>query len=399
MSKQRLGASAHQILGPPLDTDTSGQPVAPRNARDGKTTGEEPDGIGQLLGNLAITVISVGMLLGSFLLSRLDVSGTRPPATSVAQIPPSPTVFVPTLPSPTVPLPTPTPTPVPPSPSPTELIPSPTSATETIASPTSTPSPTLSSPLIPSCALPAGWVAYTVKPGETLYSLAVQTGVTALALMDANCLSTPTIYADQQIHLPPTLYVSPTPRSFPCGPPLGWVAWYTVQPGDTLYSLAQRFGVSMDVIRRANCLDSYTILAGTKIYLPPPPPTPTHTATLPPTPTPTGTFIPTLTWTPTPTEFPSVTPSPTPTASSTVTGTATYTPTSTPTPTETPTLEFTLTPTPTGSPTPTPTPSTTATPTATPTEFPTVTPTATPTDSPTSTPTPTPTVTPTPSGG
>ncbi len=389
MSKQRLGSSAQQIFGPPPDVNQpASRPIAPR---DDKATAERSSDLGQLLGNLAITLISVGMLLGSFLLSRLDVSGTRPMATAVAQISPSPATVLPTLPSPTVPLPTFTPSPIPPSP--TESIPSPTSATETISPPTSTPSSTLSSPLIPSCSPPAGWVVYTVRPGETLYSLALRTGVTALALMEANCLGAPTLYPNQQIYLPPTLYVSPTPRL--CGPPPGWSAWYTVQPGDTLFSLSRRFGVGVEAIRNATCLPGYTIYVGQRLYLPVVTFTPTHTPT--PSPSPTAT-LPSLTWTPTPTIW---TPTPTESLSPTpsLTPTTVLTPTITPTPTFTPTVPIsTPTPTPTGVPTSTPT----LTPTNTPTvviSTPTPTPTPTPTNTPVPTPTPTPMDTPTPSGG
>jgi LysM repeat protein len=334
-------------------------------------------GIGQLLGGVAVTVISVGMLLGSFLLSQLDTLGVRPPHIQpVAAGLPSPTPFLPTLtavPSPTM------------SPSP------PPRATGTAVPPTSPPpaSPVPPSGLIPSCPQPPGWFVYTVQQGDTLTSLAWRTGITTLALMQANCLSTLTIYPGQQIYLPPAFYASPTP--YACGPPLGWVV-YIVQAGDTLYSLSLRFGVGIEAIRRANCLDGYVIYAGQALYLPPLPPTPTHTPvppptpTLPYTPTPTDTPVPILTLTPTPTESPTATSSPVPTeyptltAIPTLTGTATHAPTYTPTPTETPG----------------PTSTSTFTPTPAPTELPTstYTPTPTPTEPPTSTHTPTPTSTP-----
>jgi hypothetical protein len=65
-----------------------------------------------------------------------------------------------------------------------------------------------------------------------------------------------------------TLYASPIPRLYPCGPPLGWVV-YVVQSGDHLYSLSRRFGVGIEAIRQANCLSDYTIYAGQALYLPP----------------------------------------------------------------------------------------------------------------------------------
>ena len=326
--------------------------------------------IGQLLGSLAVTLISVSMLLGSFLLSQLDTRDVRPPPTQAgAAIFPSPTPFLPTM----------TPTPsltTPPSPSP--------SAMETAVPPTITPSasPILTSPLISSCPQPPGWIVYTVQKGDTLASLAWRTGVTKLVLMQTNCLSTSTIYSGQQIYLPLIFHASPTPRPYTCGPPLSWVV-YIVRPGDTLYSLSLRFGTSIDAIRQANCLPDYDIIyAGQALYLPPLP-----TPVLPHTPTPTETPMPTPTPTPIPTESPTFTPTLPPT----------FIPTLTPTPTSTATPTQTHTPTLTGTPVPTSTP--TFTPTPTPTEPPTSThtPTPTPTELPTSTHTPTSTSTP--SGG
>jgi LysM repeat protein len=373
---QRLGQSAHQILNPSPDgfSDMDGAVDRRADGTEGQSTG-----MGQVLGSLAITFISVGMLLGSFLLSQLDATGVRPTPTEVAEILPSFTA----IPSATF-------TPLP-------------SVTETgTLSPSL--SPTSPSPLMPICSPPAGWVLYIVQQEETLYSLALRTGVTELVLMEANCLNTPTISAGYQIYLPPTLYVSPTPRPFVCGAPLHWVAWYVVKPGDTMFGLSQRFGVSMEDIRLANCLPNYTIYVGSKLFLPPPPPAPvrtftplpSYTPTIPPSPT--GTAGPTFTPTATPTEFVS-TPTPTSTEPPVMTATPTLTATSvitdTPTQTLTPTGSPTSTPvpssTPTGSPVPTPAPTFTSTPMSTPT----ATPTPMPTPAPTSTPTLAPTATPT----
>ena len=185
-------------------------------------------------------------------------------------------------------------------------------------------------------------------------------------------MDAPAIYPGQQIYLPPAFYVSPTPEPYPCGPPLGWVV-YTVQPGDTLYSLSVRFGVGIDAIRQANCLSGYTIYAGQALYLPPLPPTPIRTLTETPIPTLTPTEFSTPTSSPTPTEYPTLTA--TPTLTGTATHTPTYTPTSTQTPGPAPTSTFTPTPTPTELPTSTYTPTSTAEP---PTSTYTPTPTSTP---------------------
>lgn len=330
----------------------------------------------QLLGSVAVTLISVGMLLGSFLLSQLDSSDTQPsPSQTSDVLAPSATGYLPTV-TPTL------------SPTPSSSLPPSATVTSIPLPYTPPPSPTASH-LMPSCPQPPGWYVYTVRQGDTLTSLAWRAGITLLALKEANCLSLSVIWPDQQIYLPPAFYASPTP--WPCGPPIGWVV-YVVQPGDTLYSLSVRFGVGIEAIRRANCLRGYTIRIGQALYLPPLPPAPTRTSlptstpTLPSSATPTEMSTPTLTPSPPLTQSPTVPASPTVTdyptltATPTLTGTAPHTPTCTPTPTE--------------SPGPAPTP--TSTPTSTPTELPTSTyaPTPIPTEPPTSTYTPTPTSTP-----
>jgi len=335
-------------------------------------------GARQLLGGVVVTIISVGMLLGGFLLSGLDSSSVRLPPTRVGAIlVPSPTPYLPTVTSTFSSTPSPA---VFASPSP--------SATSTTVPPVSVPSLTAVAPppLIPSCPQPPGWFVYTVQPGDTLAGLAWRYGITALALKEANCLSALAIHPGQQVFLPPAVYASPTPWS--CGPPLGWVV-YIVRSGDTLFSLSMRFGVGIEAIRRANCLPDYVIRSGQALYLPPLPPTPIPVPTFLPTSTPTGTPVSSPTPTPIPTQLPTSTPSPVPTgyptlpATPTLTGTPAQTPTYTPTPTETPGPTSTSTFTPT--PTPTQAPTSTYTPTPTPTKLPTSTHTPTPTFTPSAT--------------
>ena len=231
-------------------------------------------------------------------------------------------------------------------------------------SPTPLPSNTATSSV--ACPPPAGWNAIYVQGGDTLESLAEFYGTTPQALKQANCLIGNTLIPGTLLYVPGP----PPPTDIPCGPPPGWV-YYIVKPGDTLFSLAKAYGVSVADLQTANCMGSSTIIrAGQRLYVPNV--VPVFPATVTPSPTVTQTPQPSATLTAIP---PSFTPSST-------TAAPTYTPTVTPliltaTPTGTPTVTATLpSPTPTATFTPLP-------PTATVTEWP------TPTTPPTMTPYPT----------
>ena len=310
----------------------------------------------QLAAGLAVAGVVLLTLLGSVLLTLQDVSGRLTPtpvawatATSTATQP----SFTPLLTLPPTATSTETPSPV-------------VEVTATLLPPTAT-LPPLPTPT-PACLPPASWRIYIVQRGDTLVALAWRTGTTVSAIMQANCLSSQTIYAGQRLYLPPVIILL-TPTPFPClGPPPSWQV-YMVQQGDTLYSLARRFGTTITAIIQANCLRSYTIYVGQQLYLPPLPPTFTPTATGTPTDTPTPTPSLTITATETLTPTPIETETPTPTATETATPGTVVPPTDTPTPTatETATPPATAIP-PTDTPTATPTATWTATsePTATP---------------------------------
>ena len=83
---------------------------------------------------------------------------------------------------------------------------------------------------------------------------------------------------------------------------------HTVRSGDSLYSLASRYGVSMAGIKSRNCLNSNILVVGQRLFIPAATrqteSRPTATATPPQTATPTPTLRPTRTPTPTPTATP-----------------------------------------------------------------------------------------------
>ncbi|WP_299028385.1 LysM peptidoglycan-binding domain-containing protein [uncultured Thermanaerothrix sp.] len=188
------------------------------------------------------------------------------------------------------------------------------------------------------CPIPSGWQPHIVQHGETIDNLAAQLGISANQIMTANCLVGPGLLPETILYLPaltPSLQVanstSPTSPTG-CAPPPGWIL-YRVQRGDTLTRIGGLYGVTVWLLKRANCLENDMIIAGQYLWVPnvatrtftptstPQPEVPRPTDTPPPSPTP---IPPSPTFTPLPS--PTSTPSPTETSIPTPTETPTGTP-------------------------------------------------------------------------
>ncbi len=108
-------------------------------------------------------------------------------------------------------------------------------------------------------------VMYTVGWGDTLYSIAARYGMSVNVLMQANGLRNPNyIYIGQRLLIPGTVSAASAAAMFS----------YVVQPGDTLYSIAARYGVSVDVIRQVMRLYGYALYTGQVLQIPKSPVTP-----------------------------------------------------------------------------------------------------------------------------
>jgi hypothetical protein len=249
-----------------------------------------------------LAFLSVALVIGGILLALAE--------SYVPAIPPTPTDTQAPLPV----FDTPTPQPI-------------ILATDTLSVPNATfPPPT-------SCPPPAGWIAITIQPGDDLVTLALRYHSTPENLLIANCLFSTDLPTGSILYVPPF----PTQTSVPCGPPPGWVR-YIVQPGNTIYSLSQAFGVSSTQLRFANCLspNQYNLTVGQTIWVPnyaTRTPRATATATL----TPVSIIFPTITRSATATNIPTSTPTniPTSTATNVPIATATQTPVPSFTPTAT----------------------------------------------------------------
>ncbi len=104
---------------------------------------------------------------------------------------------------------------------------------------------------------------YTVQSGDSLYSIANRYGITVNALREANNLTTDVLQVGQILIIPGQGSSGETP---PSGE--GTIRTYTVQRGDSLWSIASRYGISVSDLRNANNLTSDVLQIGQVLRIP-----------------------------------------------------------------------------------------------------------------------------------
>ncbi|MEQ7804294.1 LysM peptidoglycan-binding and 3D domain-containing protein [Priestia aryabhattai] len=108
---------------------------------------------------------------------------------------------------------------------------------------------------------------YTVKSGDTLYRIAKNNGTSVQQLKEWNNLSSHLIYVNQVLKINGTGTVSSSPSApvqektneTQASPAPSNSKSYKVQPGDTMWSVAQRHGISISQLKQWNNLSSNTI--------------------------------------------------------------------------------------------------------------------------------------------
>ncbi len=95
--------------------------------------------------------------------------------------------------------------------------------------------------------------SYTIRPGDTLGSIAARFHVTAGALAQANHISNPNlIYAGRTLTVPDG-FSAPTPKPVSISPaPTSGSGTYTVRSGDNLSSIAARFHTNVATLSQLN---------------------------------------------------------------------------------------------------------------------------------------------------
>jgi LysM repeat protein len=104
-----------------------------------------------------------------------------------------------------------------------------------------------------------GCTYYAVRYGDTLSGIAYRYGVSENSIGQANHIANPDrIYAGQRLYIPCSAAYAPAHG-----------VYYTVRCGDTLSSIAWRYGTTAWAIAQANSIASVNVVyAGQRLYIP-----------------------------------------------------------------------------------------------------------------------------------
>lgn len=103
------------------------------------------------------------------------------------------------------------------------------------------------------------YLTYVVKPGDSLYAIANKYGVKVDDIINFNNLSSTLLSVGQNLLIPG---VSSGDMINNEG------QYYKVQAGDNLYNIARKFNVSVNDIMLANSLNSTLLVIGQELYIP-----------------------------------------------------------------------------------------------------------------------------------
>jgi cell wall-associated NlpC family hydrolase len=100
--------------------------------------------------------------------------------------------------------------------------------------------------------------SYTVKPGDTAFSIAARFGIKADELLKRNKLSGPALHVGQVLDVPDQAIQAVAPATVK----------HTVATGETLFSIAKKYGSSVDTIKTLNKLGDAPLKVGQVLNVP-----------------------------------------------------------------------------------------------------------------------------------
>ena len=109
---------------------------------------------------------------------------------------------------------------------------------------------------------PDAETVYIVQKGDTLYSIALKYNTTAQAIINKNNLTSNILSVGQLLTIPKDVESTGSEED------VEFVDSYVVQKGDTLYSISNTFGVSVNDIKNENNLMSDVLTIGQVLTIP-----------------------------------------------------------------------------------------------------------------------------------
>ena len=100
-------------------------------------------------------------------------------------------------------------------------------------------------------------MTYTVKPGDTLYGISNQFGVSVTKLAELNGIKGSNLQVGTVLNIPTTSGTNPNNMFM-----------YTVKKGDSLYSIAKKYNTTVQAIKDLNYLKSDNLSIGQELRIP-----------------------------------------------------------------------------------------------------------------------------------